>query len=389
MKHCFRSRVIVLMIFLAALWQSHTGEAFHSGSAKECKECHTDQKGSLRGSDESSTCLRCHQAPPGTLTPTGYYIATSDHDLRRGLPPSQMTPGGDFGYLKKNYDWIAPGGVRLSSSGERHGHNIVALDFGYEADTKNSTAPGGIYPARILSCVSCHDPHGTIPTDAGAGGAYRLLGGKDYEPSSARGLAFSFDPPVAVAPRDYNRSEAETDTRVAYGKGMSEWCSNCHAPVEEGAFNEYAHPVGNYARFKMDVIYNYSFYVKSGNLHGSNNASYTSLVPFEEGIDDKIILAQHAKNDDSYRIGPDYRSTVMCLSCHRAHASAWDHSTRWNMDVDFIVYKGVYPGIDNGSPPELAEGRTAAETKKAFYDRPSSRYATYQKSLCNKCHAFD
>ena len=387
MKHRFRSGAIVLMIFLAALWQSQTGEAFHSGSTEECQGCHTDEKGSLRGSDESSTCLRCHQAPPGTLTPTGYYIATSDDDLRKG-PPSQLTPGGDFGYLKKNYVWTDPEGVRLSSSGERHGHNIVSIDFGYKADTTNSTAPGGIYPAGTLSCVSCHDPHGKIPTDAGAGGAYRLLGGQGYGPSSARGMAFTYDPPVAVAPRDYNRSEAITDTRVAYGKGMSEWCSNCHAPIDEGALKVHIHPVGNHARFTMNVIYHYNFYVKSGDLRGSNNTSYTSLVPFEEGIDDKIILAQHAKNDGSYRMGPDYRSTVICLSCHRAHASAWDRITRWS-DVDFIVYKGVYPGIDNGSPPELAEGRTAAETKRAFYDRPSDHYAARQRSLCNKCHALE
>jgi hypothetical protein len=199
----------------------------------------------------------------------------------------QLTPGGDFGYLKKNYVWASPEGVRLRSSGERLGHNIVAIDFGYEADTTNSTAPAGIYPAGRLSCVSCHDPHGQIPTDAGAGGAYRLLGGKGYGPSSARGMAFTFDPPVAVAPRDYNRSEAITDTRVAYGKGMSEWCSNCHAPTDESAFK--IHPVGNYAKFTVDVIYQYNFYVKSGDLSGSNNTSYTSLVLFEEGIDDKII----------------------------------------------------------------------------------------------------
>lgn len=388
MKHRLRSRTIVLLIFFAALWQNHTGEAFHSGSTEECKGCHTDEKGSLKGSDESSTCLLCHQAPSGILTPTGHYIATSDDDLRKGLQPSQLTPGGDFGYLKKNYVRLATEGARLRSPGERHGHNIVAIDFGYEADTTNSAAPGGIYPAGKLSCVSCHDPHGKIPTDA-AGGAYRLLGGKGYEPSSARGMAFTFDPPVAVAPRDYNRSEAITDTRVAYGKGMSEWCSNCHAPIEESIFSWYGHPVGNYARFTMDVIYHYNLYVKSGDLSGGNNTSYTSLVPFEEGIDDKIILAQHAKNDGSYRMGPDYRSTVMCLSCHRAHASAWDHITRWNMDANFVVYKGVYPGTDNGSPQELAGGRTAAETKRAFYDRPSHLYGAYQRNLCNKCHVLD
>jgi len=44
--------------------------------------------------------------------------------------------------------------------------------------------------------------------------------------------------------------------------------------------------------------------------------------------------------------------------------------------------------VSNGAyPAEM--GRTAIETQGAYYDRPSTVFATYQKSLCNKCHAKD
>ncbi len=391
MMHGSRSTAVIVLLFLGALLQGQGAYAFHSGRSDECKECHgAGSASSLRGSDESSTCLRCHMAPAGARWPVGYYIATNDRDLRKGMPPVQLTPGGDFGYLKKDYVWTSPDGRRGSSSGERHGHNIVAIDYGYEPDKTNMTAPGGAYPSSILSCVSCHDPHAKIATDTGARGAYRLLGGVGYEPSSARGLAFTREAPVAVAPHDYNRSEASTDTRVAYGKGMSEWCSNCHARIEgNSAADKYGHPVGAYARLTAEVISNYNAYVKSGDLTGNAGTSYTSLVPFEEGTDDTVALSQHAKKDGSYTRGPDFRSNVMCLTCHRAHASGWDTSARWNMTADFIVYKGMYPGADNGSPAEQAQGRTEAETKRALYDRPSALYATYQRGLCNKCHAAD
>jgi hypothetical protein len=368
------------MAFFLTLCLGRAGEAFHSGDAGECKECHEDDNRALRGPDASSTCLRCHEAPPGTPRPTGHYIATNGSDLQAGMPPSQLTPGGDFGYLKKSYSWKTPGSP-AGSPAERHGHNIIAMAYGYQADYKHITTPGGIYPSSALSCISCHDPHGKISDKV-----YRLLAGVGYESKSARGMVFTVAPPVAVAPRDYNRSEAMTDTRVAYGRGMSEWCSNCHM---NGCSGAYGHPVCSGAKCRSEVISNYNAYVKSGDINGNSSTSYSSLVPFEEGTDDRALLTQHAKNDGSFASGPGSGSNVMCLTCHRAHASAWDNMARWNMSKEFIVLNGVYPGIDNGTSGEYAQGRTAAETQKAYYDRPVTFFATYQRSLCNKCHIRD
>jgi hypothetical protein len=423
------------LAILIILGLGSSSRAFHAGGTGDCSGCHImhDMKvgqqtrnaslssknpSLLRGSDPSSTCLTCHMAPGGAGQPTSHYVSTSDADMSPGTPPLQLTPGGDFGWLKKNYVW-GQGSARGDSAGERHGHNIVAASYNYVADTKNRVAPQGIYPADQLSCVSCHDPHGTYrrladssigttgspifasgsysqspnPDSMGAVGVYRLLAGKGYQPKYlSGGVAFTADPPATVTPLSYNRDESFVDTRVAYGSGMSEWCENCHSTSHKNNSDAGKHPAGNARKFSATVIRAYNSYIASGNLTGNASVSYTSIVPFEMGSADYNLLKKTANNDGSDRTGPDSAkgsSNVMCLSCHRAHASGWDNMTRWNMKSEFLVYKAVYPGTDNGSPPEMAQGRTALEVQKTFYGRPSTLYATYQRSLCNKCHTKD
>jgi hypothetical protein len=114
------------------------------------------------------------------------------------------------------------------------------------------------------------------------------------------------------------------------------------------------------------------------------------MVPFEMGTSDYALLKGVARTSGTPSAGPPASSNVMCLSCHRAHASGWDHAMRWNMKSEFLVYNGDYPGIEDiGTPPRISQGRTRAEVRKTFGDRPARAYATYQRSLCNKCHARD
>ena len=397
--------------FFAGVGPGFADIMFHNGGTGDCQGCHTTPP-ELKGSDPSSTCLLCHQAPPGSTQPTGYYVAT---DATISTICGQLPPGGDFCWLKKNYQWTSSGpGVTESSPGERHGHNIVALDFGYTADSSLPFAPGGSYPSSALSCISCHDPHGNYrrasdgtisaaglpitasgsynnspaPNANGTVGVYRLLGGKGYQPKSLIGAyAFTTDPPAAVATSSYNRAEDLSDTRVAYGSGMSEWCQNCHPAI--GTASGHAFPSGHSSRFTPQEITTYNAYKATGNLSGSAAGSYSALVPFEMGTNDYTLLKRVANSNNSDRSGPQESANVMCLTCHRSHASGWDSMTRWNMKTGFIVYEGAYPGTDMNTPPQYAQGRLAADTKKTFYDRPASYYAVYQRSLCNKCHAKD
>jgi len=419
---------LLATLFLVAAPYYDPAEAFHSGGVGDCIGCHSihrpdggsagtgdDNSISLTASDPGSTCLKCHLAS-GEKRPSSYLVATADEDMPPGVPPAQLSPGGDFGWVKKSFRWGTGGGEGGGSSpGERHGHNIVAIDYRFAADTGRITAPGGSFPAARLSCISCHDPHGkyrrladgsigktgipiqasgsysTSPDPSGdrAVGVYRLLGGKGYVSSLFDGAPFTADPPAAVSPENYNLPEDRGDTRVTYGKGMSEWCANCHPAQLGGAGGGNAHPAGNDIKFSSAVAANYNSYVASGNLTGNSSTSYNSMVPFEVGTADYTLLKGTATTGGQ-TAGPGASSNVMCLSCHRAHASGWDSAARWNLNTEFLLFNGNYPGIEEiDVPSRISQGRTRAETLRAYYERPATRFATYQRSLCNKCHAKD
>ena len=417
-------------------------EIFHAGGGANCGGCHTihdssdstmtsigeSQSGGniylLNGVDQSSTCLNCHQSE-GDKTPSDFHISTADGDMTAGLPPVQLTPGGDFGWLKKSYSWILESDSSTEDSpGERHGHNIIAGDFGYVQDSTHTVAPGGSYPSANLHCSSCHDPHGkyrrnndgtitvsgkpikgsgsysnsAAPDDNFTVGVYRMLGGIGFTPKSLSTNAFVNGPPASVAPDIYNRAETTTQTRVAYGRDMSEWCINCHTNyADAGSSSSHLHPAGNSAKLGTIISENYNSYIKTGDFTGTSVSAYLSLIPFEEGVDDHTVttysqLRAHAKNDDSFLQGPPNNANVSCISCHRAHASGWDGAGRYDFKSSFITVANVagaaaYP--DPAINPDAAMGRTAVETQKAYYDRPAASFSIYQRSLCNKCHAKD
>jgi hypothetical protein len=439
--------VRILLVAAAALGMVAAGpaSAFHSGGVGECDGCHTmhnsvegasatpglAQAGSylLKAGDPGSVCLNCHQVQ-GDVGPTSFHVSSAPTDMPPGLPPRQLSPGGDFGWLKKSWTWMAPSGI-ASSPGERHGHNVVAADYAFVPDGRNLAAPGGTYPSSALTCISCHDPHGryrrladgTIASGGlpifgsgsqadgvdpiagvGAVGVYRMLGGLGYQPVSLAGaFGFTAGPPAAVAPADSNRSEAFSQTRVAYGQGMSEWCANCHAGMVwngrtsgmgsmGGTATTPGHPVGGAASLTGTMVLNYDAYVRTGRLNGSRLTAYLSLVPFEEGTSDYRTLKNHARSDDSYLDGPDAGAAVSCMSCHRAHASGFDAITRYRALGDFITVGDTSAGArwpDPGREPALAQGRTPAETQASYYGRPATAFSPFQRLLCNKCHAKD
>ena len=422
----FRSSLVVATLFL--VFSSSGAFAFHDGGVAQCEGCHTMHNSSggvamtnngtaigtanaylLQGSDASSTCLNCHQGDTADGS-TEFLVSTPVSAMPAGSPPLQLTPGGDFGWLKKDYTWT--GG---ESKGEHHGHNIVAADYGYVPDSTISVAPGGSagYPANKLGCMSCHDPHGKYrilsagvqgttgkpiresgsygaePDATTAVGVYRLLGGTGYYPESV-GASYAFlnsailyQAPYAVAPTDYNRSEASSDTRVAYGKFTDMFCVNCHDLFHSTFANGLVHPVGQ--SLGSTVRGNYNAYVKSGDMTGSSATAYLSLVPFQE--DNQTSLSFLLGRTTSTAGAVTGAEKVTCLSCHRAHASGFDSMLRFSVQSTFITVNGAYP--DKDTDPANAMGRTAAEMQQAYYDRPPSVFATYQRDLCNKCHAKD
>ncbi len=398
---------------------SGTGFSFHDGGVADCVGCHQMHNAPganlLIAADQSSVCLSCH----GTSGQSSYHVLTPDTDMPAGTPPVNEGPGGDFGWLHKTYIFTIAGSLVSTDNGQTHGHNIIAAGYTggvYTVDPDNPTAPGGTFSSALLACTSCHDQHGkgrwttagtysktsgaiytsgsygSIPTVFSATGenlstgVYRLLRAAD----SVGGVTFPALPPVAVAPSTYNRSEFFFQTRTAYGSGMSDFCGTCHPDMHTTAgINR--HPTNQVMSGTVQGIYN--SYVKTGAMTGSPTTSYLSLVPFEEGQTYSAAaintLKSHAQIDDSNLNGPGSgtvpaTATIMCLSCHRAHASGWATMFRWNKDVTTITVAGAYPtGNDAGW------GRSLAEVSKAYYDKNVTKFAAFQRTLCNKCHGLD
>jgi len=449
--------------------------AFHDGGVADCDGCHVMHNASsgasvvthgapgvaqrsnttnaflLQGSDQSSTCLICHNGPKAAfedfrvanLTATGPGAAGDGSQ-------TQFNPGGDFGWLQltQTYHPWDGASTTVQEIGERHGHNIVALDQGLVADAAITVAPGGTYAPgtgiQAFACSSCHDPHGKQRVVAGQGvpgapvvgaaagpyslpiamsgsygdlpsagvyavGVYRLLGGVNYAPVSNAAFPFPNPSPIAVAPSlggaaapfGYNQVEyngGPTEVRVAYGTGMSEWCQNCHTNIHLDSYVSGApglrHPAGHLAHFRQVQADAYNSYVSSGIFTATSQ--YSSLVPFETGLDGTQIAALRAASSHTGVPGtgdgattPLFASTaanVMCLSCHRAHASAFGSMTRWNMGYEFLTEGGVV--ADPLNP--VNHGMDTTKRTAAYYGRDvNAGFAVYQRSMCNKCHAKD
>jgi cytochrome c553 len=337
----------------------------------------------LRGSDPSSTCLRCH-AERGA----DHSVLSNDGSL--------FTPGGDFYWLEKTFSWSIEG-INYQSRADSHGHNIVALDYGLYPDGRLSHAPGGRYPSAALGCTSCHDPHAKTTGNGGnplmqAGpspygeepysetppGTFRLLGGVGYAGGQvSSGIRFTAAAPIAEAS---SHGWAETDSNhTAYGSGMSEWCANCHGGLRNSSTGGVAgkHPAGNGAKISIKISNNYNSYVSTGNLSGNQVSAYLALVPFEVGSTSTSAL------DPSSSSGPGFGgdANVMCLTCHRAHASAFPSTGRWYFGTAFIA--NSHPSVGDG-------GASGTDVFNSYYGRDLiSEFGERQRQLCNKCHLKD
>lgn len=393
-----------MMLALAACFFLFSGTAFalHSGGVAHCDACHSMHGGAgnnvadgtgefvasdgqylLNNASASETCLNCHSAANGD----SYHTLSTN-----GNGKSQ---GGDFFWVTAAaaYDFSEwHNGPVATVDTDNLGHNVIAPSFGLNADATNTTAPGGGPTASGFSCISCHDPHGQVnggtgngtaaisasgsygdadPVDGSILGNFRLLGADGYTPDS---YAHSIAAPIPVAASQNGGYGQSYGVSTDYGTGMSTWCLSCHPNFASG--ND-MHPVN--ATFDSAT---YNAYVATGDFTGDPSAAtptggYDPLVPFARNESDRSALTPA---DPAAAAAGD---TVMCLSCHRAHASAFDNILRWDNKVEFLAESRV-----------LHQATTAVPSESAYYANGvtvdiATTYGAYQRQLCNKCHVKD
>ena len=224
------------------------------------------------------------------------------------------------------------------------------------------------------------------PAAGQAVGMYRLLRGQ-YSAAGSGGTTFSANFNAVVA-ATYNKDEGTSGrTAMAYGAGVSDWCATCHPDMLSATSAKHTHPTNQ--GFSAPLAASYNAYVGSG---VTGNPEFDTTVPYaNDNVTDLATLKSDATN--SMRDAAT-TSRVMCLSCHRAHASGFARMTRWQNEGEFIWVDGIFPGTDatgQSSQAKYAMGRTVAETSAAYNKKATDApgYSTYQRSLCNKCHAKD
>lgn len=395
-KLCYISAV-VLFLLITGLVNIRPAFSFHDGGVGSCDSCHSmhsakdgdaatgNKSQLLLASDPSSVCLNCHAGPGG-----------ADRSSVLSADGSAMTPGGDFYWLTKTFNWS--GGSSLADS---HGHNIIARDFNLGQDLRLAESPGGSYRSEYLGCTSCHDPHGKtrggtmsgnlpvsvsgsygeLPPGSTVSGNYRLLGDSHYDGGrAAQGYQFSYDAPIARQ-NSINRFGESDGSHVDYGIGMSEWCGNCHESILRNYHlggGNFEHPSGSSVTLSNEIVSMYNSYISTGDLTanttgtGDSATAYLQFVPFERGTNDPQLL-----NPTSTK-GPDTNSRIMCLTCHRAHASAFSSIGRWDFDAALLAES--HPGPGDG-------GVSGNDVLHSYYGRNISvEFGPEQGPFCEKCH---
>ena len=340
-----KSILLLCVVALMALPVSQV-LAFHDGGVAACGRCHTmhnSEDGTAIDPDHplgnqyllveatpSDVCLTCHSTSRGAVW-SGNLVTPS------------FRPGGDFTFLTEDNINDGHGGATNPIDGDKAGHNVIAPSKNSGVDPFLTVGPGGNFPSAILSCTSCHDPHGNDH--------FRLLNGAG--PVQDGIYTFTNAAPTAVA-QSYNTNEDNTH-HTAYQAGMSAWCANCHGDYHQAGNGHLIHPSG--ATLGGTIALAYGLYNGTDDPTGGDAAtSYLGVVPFEDPA-----------NTTTSTAGPTASSQVSCITCHRAHASSGPNIGRWDFALTFLAEDGH----ESGS-----------------FALPNP-YTINQRSLCNKCHVKD
>lgn len=232
------------------------------------------------GMHENIPCATCHNKTEAELkeyTHDSSSFPVSDvclacHDA--SMDVSSLDPP----YVFNGRVELAGGSFTPTLGSDKVGHNIVSIDM-----ILGLTPPGGS-TMMDFGCLSCHDAH--------ANGNFRNLK-KEINGNQT----------LVRADNDPNYREN------VYISGMDNFCGACHKKFH-GAHNageaqgsRGGHPVGI-------------------TIYGARHADFG----FWSRQENKVTETQHPAGSRDDLFGAE----VFCLSCHRAHASPYRDSMRWD-----------------------------------------------------------
>lgn len=234
---------------------------WHSGETLVCSDCHTMHNSS------GGNPMRYDSAPtpaPNLLRhATSLTLCLYCHD---GTNPSAPDVIGPVGYVAD------PSGGWFENSGG------IANPNGHDLAMATPQLPPGGSTSLILTCNTCHDPHG--------GSGFRNLRG---DPTGTGQPPVNVVASQTVLPNGSNPAAVYVDGNTRYRTGMSAWCGTCHG----------------------------------GDFHGNHYDATLSTSPWTDYAywSGPIVNRVRVQNPVDPTV-PSADDQVFCGSCHRAHGSA-------------------------------------------------------------------
>jgi hypothetical protein len=304
----------ILILFTVTVFSIYSvvfaGE-YHNQSDVLCSDCHTthySERGTLPERAEpggpfpemllvssvDKLCLACHDG--------------TDPDAPDVLAPVVMYNGSGSEFSGAGYFTGSDGFV----SGMGH-------DLGIESQVPYSTSG----KMMTLSCISCHDPHGTsnfrnlVLNPDSVGSEINLTLNSDV----FENINPSYPPERSVS------IEAYRSGNIGYRANISEWCLDCHNALSN---DTPGNPPAHFIRHPWETAI-------SGLGNHTNSTHWTNGVgdgfgaatgDGVEGVPRLRFQSPTATNFNS-AVLPGASNQVFCTTCHFSHGGPYESSLTW------------------------------------------------------------
>ena len=254
------------VVLTAALTFSALGTAIAGDWHKEpnnvCTDCHTQHN------SENGQPMRTDNNPTPAahllLRATAQDLCLSCHDGSKPGIPNVVSAGSG------TVDWAGGTFPLTDQATSTTSHHLSA--------STPEVPPGGTI-AMIVTCTTCHDPHGN--------NNYRNL---RPDPTRTNLAPVTVMTAQTLTANGSNASQVYVYNNIFYQQGISAWCGQCHGATDPGT----GHPV--------DL-----------QIFKAKNADYSQWITTN--------LPRVPVNSPTDNVIPSKDDQVNCLSCHKAHGS--------------------------------------------------------------------